>query len=67
MDMQLFVVTKQECWYKPMQFRNVIVHPGGMHIIQSFIGCITKLMKNSGLEVYVAAAYGGLSGKYHTM
>ena len=47
-----------------MQFRNVIVHPGGMHIIQSFIGCITKLMKNSGLEVYVAAAYVGLSGKY---
>lgn len=66
-DMQLFVVTKQVCWYQSSQFHNVIAHPGGMHIIQSFIGCITKLMKNSGLEVYVAAAYGGLTGKYHKM
>ena len=39
-----------------MQFKNVVVHPGGMHVIQSFIGCIAKLMKSSGLEVYVAAA-----------
>ena len=64
-DMQLFAVTKQVCWYQPVQFHNVIVHPGGMHIIQSFIGCISKLMSNSGLEVYVASAYGGLTGKYH--
>jgi hypothetical protein len=64
-DMQLFVVTKKVCWYQPRQFHNVITHPGGMHIIQSFIGCITKLMKDSALEVYVAAAYGGLTGMYH--
>ncbi len=64
MDMQLFAVTKQVCWNQPNQIQNVIAHPGGMHIIQSFIGCIGKLMKNSGLEVYVAAAYGGLTGKF---
>ena len=46
------------------RFHNVFVHPGGMHIIQSFIGCIAKLMKGSALEVYVAAAYGGLTGMY---
>ena len=46
-----------------MQFKNVVVHPGGM---QSFVGCIAKLMKSSGLEVYVAAAYAGLTGKYYT-
>ena len=51
MDMQLFVVTKQVCWHQPMRFHNVIVHPGGMHIIQSFISCIAKLMKGSALEV----------------
>ena len=62
-DMQLFAVTKQVCWYQPMQFKNVVVHPGGMHVIQSFVGCIAKLMKSSGLEVYVAAAYAGLTGK----
>ena len=64
-DMQLFVVTKQVCWYQPLQFKNIIVHPGGMHIIQSFIGCIAKLMKGSALEVYVAAAYKGLTGIFN--
>ena len=65
MDMQLFVVTKQVCWHQPMRFHNVIVHPGGMHIIQSFISCIAKLMKASALEVYVSAAYGGLTGIFN--
>ena len=64
MDMQLFAVTKQVCWNQPIQFQKVIAHPGGMHIIQSFIGCIGKLMKSSGLEVFIAAAYGGLAGKF---
>ena len=43
-DMQLYRVTKQVCWYHPEQFHNVFVHPGGMHIIQIFIGCIAKLL-----------------------
>ena len=65
MDMQLFVVTKQVCWHQPEEFSNVIVHPGGMHIIQSFVGCITKLMNGSGLRQYIAAAYGGLTGIFN--
>jgi hypothetical protein len=64
-DMQLFAVTKQVCWTKPISFQNVIAHPGGMHIMQSFIGCIAKLMKGSGFEVYVAAAYRGLTGIFN--
>lgn len=64
-DMQLFIVTKQVCWFHPIQFNNVIVHPGGMHIIQSFVACIAKLMKGSALEVYVGAAYGGLTGIFN--
>ena len=62
MDMQLFKVTKLVCWHDPMQFDNIIAHPGGMHIIQSIISCIAKLMKGSALETYVIAAYGGLTG-----
>ena len=65
-DMQLFVVTKQVCWHQQLQFQNVIVHPGGMHIIQSFIGCIAKLMNGSALDIYVAAAYRGLTGIFNT-
>ena len=45
-----------------MQSKNVVVYPGGMHVIQPFVGCIAKLMKISGLEVYVAAAYVVLTG-----
>jgi hypothetical protein len=60
--MQLFAVNKQARWYKSNSFQNIVAHPGGMHIIQSFIGCIAKLMKGSGLSVYVAAAYCGLTG-----
>ena len=55
-------MTKQVCWHQPLPFQNVIVHPGGMHIIQSFIGCIAKLMNGSALYVYVAAAYRGMTG-----
>ena len=64
-DMQLFVVTKQVCWHHQLQFQNVIVHPGGMNIIQSCIGCIAKLMNGSALDIYVAAAYRGLTGIFN--
>jgi len=64
-DMQLFAVTKQVCWYHTIDFQNVIAHPGGMHIIQSFLGCIANLMQGSALDVYVASAYGGLTGIFN--
>ena len=60
MDMQLYMVTKQVCWNQPRRFQNIIVHPGGMHIIQSFLGCIGTLMKGSAQEFYISAAYGGI-------
>ena len=30
-DMQLFAVMKQVCWYQPMQFKNVVVHLRWLH------------------------------------
>ena len=36
-----------------------------MHTTQSFIGCIAKLMKGSALDIYVAAAYRGLTGIFN--
>lgn len=67
MDMQLFEVTKQVCWHDSVQFQNVIAHPGGMHIIQSFLGCIVKLMRGSALEEYIATAYGVLTGQFQEL
>ena len=61
-DMQLFAITKQIVWNDRERFQNVIAHPGSMHIIMSFCSCIGKLMKGSGIEVYIGAAYGGLKG-----
>ena len=64
-DIQLFDVTKKVCWYQPVKFQNIIVYPGGMHVIQFFIGCIAKLMKGSAFEVYLASAYRGLTGIFN--
>lgn len=63
--MQLFAVTKTVCWHQPLQFKNVIVDPWGMHIMQSFIACIAKLMKRWGLGVCGAAAFKGLNGIFN--
>ena len=38
----------------------------GIHIIQTFISCITKAMEGSGLKLYVAAAYGRLNGIFNS-
>ena len=65
MDMQLYVVTKQVCWNQPRKFQNIVVHPGCMHIIQSFLGCIGTLMRGSALEFYVNAAFGGIIGIFN--
>ena len=33
-----------------------------VHCVISFLGCIGKLMKGSGLEELIGAAFGGLTG-----
>ena len=44
-DMQLYMVGQQVKWCEPDIFKNVILRPGAMHIIMSFLGCIGTLMK----------------------
>ena len=61
-DMQLFISSIHIRWHNFIKYHNVILHPGGMHIIMSFVGGISRLMEGSGLEVYIGAAYGGLTG-----
>jgi hypothetical protein len=60
--MQLYMIGQQVKLFEPEKFNNVILRPGAMHIIMSLLGCIGTLMKCSGLEVVVAAAFGGLTG-----
>ena len=38
----------------------------GIHIIESFISCIVKVMEGSDLKVYVTAAYGNLNDIFNS-
>jgi hypothetical protein len=42
------------CWI-------VILHPGMMHTLMSFLGCIGTLMKASGMDILISAAFGGIT------
>ena len=42
--------------------KDVILRPGAMHITMSFLGCIGRLMKGSGLDTLDGPAFGGLTG-----
>jgi hypothetical protein len=61
-DMQLYMVAQQIKWWESERFREVILHPGAMHIIMSFMGCIGTLIKGTGLDVLVGAAFGHHKG-----
>lgn len=61
-DMQLYMAAQQIKWWEPVRFKDVILRPGAMHILMSFMGSIGSLMKGSGLDVLVGAAFGGLTG-----
>ena len=61
-DMQLYMVGQQVKWWELDIFKDVILGPGAMHIIMSFLGCIGTLVKGSGLDTLVGSAFGGLTG-----
>jgi hypothetical protein len=61
-DLQLYMVASQIKWNDVENFKNVILRPGIMHTVQSFCGCIGKLMQGSGIEKLIGSAFGGLAG-----
>ena len=56
------MVAQQIKWWDPQKFRDAILRPGAMYIFMSFLGCIGTLMKGSGLDVLIGAAFGGMNG-----
>ena len=60
-DMQLYKVILQMKWSDPIRWENLIVRPGGMHTLMSFVGCIGALMNGSGLEELLNVAFKGVS------
>ena len=47
-------------WNNPQHWINLILHPGMMHTLMSFLGCVEKLMMASGIEILISAAFGGI-------
>ena len=60
-DLQLFKVALQIKWSDPTRWKYLVVRPGGMHTLMSFLGCVGNLMKGSGLEEILNVAYKGVS------
>lgn len=63
-DMQLYKVILQIKWSHLTRWGNLVVRPGGMHTLMSFVGCIGALMNSSGLEELLNVAFKGVS---HTL
>ena len=64
LDMQLDIVI-QEKWSNLERWKGVVARPGGMHTLMKILGCIGKLMKGSGLQGHLRAAYSGLTGIFN--
>ncbi len=58
MDMQLFAVASLIKWTNKEKWQNLIIHPGMMHTLMSFLGCIGTLMKGSGMETLLSSTFG---------
>ena len=60
-DQQLYRITLDIIWENPERWRNFYPRIGGIHWAMSFIGCIGKLMANSGLEKLMSSAFAGVN------
>ena len=70
LDMQLCIIACQIKWSDPVRWNSVVLRPGMMHTLMSFIGAIGHNMKCTGVEELIGAAYSRigniLSGKAWT-
>ena len=61
-DLQLYQTTCLVQWNYHERWKNLILvlHPGMMHTLMSFLSCIGTLMKASGIEVLISVAFGSI-------
>ena len=60
-DLQLYQTACLIQWDEPLCWTNVILHPGMMHALMSFLGCIGTLMKASCVDILIGAAFAGIT------
>ena len=61
-DLQLYQIPCLVQWSDPCRWTSLVLHPGMMPTLMSFIGCIGTLKKASGVDVLLTAAFGGVAG-----
>ena len=61
-DLQLYQISCLVQWSDPCRWKSLVLHPGMMHTLMSFLGCIGTLMKASGVDMLLTAAFGGIAG-----
>ena len=59
-DMQLYKVAIHIKWSDTGRWKHMIIRPGGMYTLMSFIGCIGTLMSGTGLQKVLGAAFKGV-------
>ena len=57
-DLQLYQISCIVQWSDPYHWQSLVLHPGMMHTLMSFLTCIGILMKISGFDVLLTAAVG---------
>ena len=61
-DLHLYQISCIVQWSDPYRWKYLLLHPGMMHTLMSFLGCIGTMMKASGVDVLLTAAFGGVAG-----
>lgn len=64
-DMQLYVIACLIKWSDPQRWSSVVLKPGMMHTLMSFIGSIGELMNSTGVEELIGASFGGLTSIFN--
>ena len=61
MDLQLYQTACLVQSNDPLRWTNVILHPGMMHTLMKFLDYVGTLMKASGVDVLISAAFAGIT------
>ena len=61
-DIQLYHIACIVQWSDSYCWTSLVLHPGMMHTLMSFIGCIQTLMKESCVDMLLIVAFGRVAG-----
>ena len=60
-DLQIYRIILQVKWSNQRHWENIVIRPGGMHMLMSFVGCIGTLIESTGLEDLLNLIFNGVT------